>query len=718
MPRKEYKNKVLDARPDRLDLRDREYRPPLQSLPDAWPLREDYEELFKLYSNSKMVLDQGEEGACTGFGLAAVINYLFWRDLFDKNHGLVHSKKLDKKKVSSKMLYHMARVYDEWKGEDYEGSSCRGAMKGWHKHGVCHKDTWPHEHEIEKEDKKKYPSKGWSKEAIKNPLGAYYRINKDSVVDMQAAIKEVGAIYCSATIHKKWFLGKTKELQIIKYDPHNPNKIGGHAFAILGYNEDGFVVQNSWGEEWGYLGFAVLSYKDWVENGNDTWVAVRGARLSLTSSPHTFSNSSLQTISADYAQGNSQIIRTFKYSYEHKETMPWSEEEAYKHSLVIANDGRPKLTIVSESDPEKSAEVICNTYIKTWMKKSSKNRKIVVYAHGGLNDEEDSINRIRVMAPYFKANGIYPLFVTWKTGFLESISNQIEDKISDIFSGAGIDPSGTQAKGIFDKLQESIDRSIENFARKIVVKGVWSEMKENAKLASDRAVPGYPQHGNTKPGGMVIMARELKKLKDEFNCDIHMVGHSAGSILFGHWLDELTKRDLPVESLTLYAPACTVEFANKHYIKACNKNIIAKEKMFIHMMDNEREKADSVTVYKKSLLYLVSRALESIHKTPLLGMDAAWWDNMDAKEKEKEKKKDIFNHAQYSEMDKWAKFAKDIKRFTYGKSDSKVQTSLKDDYTDLAHGSFDNNIHIIEQTIRQIKGVKKLRYKVENLNGF
>ena len=706
MPKKVYKGKVLDARPDRLDLRDREYRPPLRSLPDAWPLREDYKQLFKIYTDNKMVLDQGKDGACTGFGLAAVINYLFWRDLFDASGGEIRTQDIEEKKVSSKMLYHMARVYDEWKGEDYEGSSCRGAMKGWHRHGVCNNNTWPHE--IDPKDKTKYPSENWSQEAVKNPLGAYYRINKDSIVDMQAAIREVGAIYCSATIHEGWWIDETKELKIIE---HSANKVGGHAFAILGYNEDGFVVQNSWGDEWGHLGFAVLKYKDWVENGSDAWVAVRGARLNLSSSPHTFSNSSLQTIGADYTEDNSQIIRTFNYPYKHKETVPWSEEEAYKHSLVIANDGRPKLTIVSEADPEKSAETICHTYIKAWMKKSSKNRKIVVYAHGGLNDEDASIDRIRIMAPYFKANGIYPLFVTWKTGFLESISNQIQEKVDDIFSGAGIDPSGARAKGIFDTLRESIDRSIENVARKLVAKGVWSEMKENAKLASDRAVPGYPQHGNPKPGGMVIMARELKKLKEEFGCDIHLVGHSAGSILFGHWLDELTKRDLPVESLTLYAPACTIEFANRHYIKACKKNIILKEKMFIHLMDDEREKADNVAVYKKSLLYLVSRALESIHKTPLLGMAAAW-DSTYAK------KNDIFNNAQYSEMAKWSKFANDIKLFTYNKSKSKVKTSRKNDYTNLAHGSFDNDINVIEETIKQIKGVEKLKFRVENLNGF
>jgi len=704
MPKKMYKNKLLDARPDRLDLRDREYRPPLESLPSSWPLKEDYDRLFKRYTECNMVLDQGQEGACTGFGLAAIINYLLWRDLVKVNDEAIDAKVMEEIKVSESMLYNMARIYDEWEGEDYEGSSCRGAMKGWHRHGVCRNKSWPF---IPGKESK--PEDTWSTEAIFNPLGAYYRINKDSVVDMQAAIKEVGAFYCSATVHQGWWLKTTKELSIIK---QNNNKIGGHAFAIVGYNPDGFIVQNSWGTKWGYLGFAIIPYNDWVENGNDAWVAVRGAEVKRSSSPHTFSNDSLQTVGADYTKTeNSSISRALRYSYNHDNVKPWSEEKAYQHTLVIGNDGRPKHTIVSQPNTEASAEIICYEYLKSWMQKNKQNRKVTIYAHGGLNSEKDSINRVRIMAPYFKENGIYPLFVTWKTGFMESITNQIEDKIHHIFSSAGIEPSSVRARGILDKLQDSIDRAIESFANKIAVKGVWSEMKENAKYASDRAVPGYPQHGNPKAGGMVIMSKALKKLQDEFNCEIHLVGHSAGSILFGHWLDELTKCKMQVESLTLYAPACTVAFANRHYINAYKKNTLKKSKTFIHMMDDERERADSVAIYKKSLLYLVSRALEDIHKTPLLGMAAAW-DMKYAKEK------DIYNHAQHAEMKRWLKNAKGIQFTEYDKSKSKVRTSLKDDYTDLSHGSFDNDINVVEGTIKQIKGVDKLKYRVENLNGF
>ncbi len=57
----------LDAFPDRIDLRDWFYQPALISLPDSLvscPL-----------IKPAMILDQGREGACTGFALAAVVNF-------------------------------------------------------------------------------------------------------------------------------------------------------------------------------------------------------------------------------------------------------------------------------------------------------------------------------------------------------------------------------------------------------------------------------------------------------------------------------------------------------------------------------------------------------------------------------------------------------------------------------------------------------------------
>ncbi|HEY2981199.1 MAG TPA: hypothetical protein VGJ22_08465, partial [Anaerolineales bacterium] len=106
----------LDARPDRLDLRDRPYDPPVVSLPDAWPPNDTVAKLLPLYVRSKLILDQGEDGACTGFGLACVVNYLLWI-----RQPPSRARKFEQ--ASPRMLYHLARFYDEWQGEDYEGSS-------------------------------------------------------------------------------------------------------------------------------------------------------------------------------------------------------------------------------------------------------------------------------------------------------------------------------------------------------------------------------------------------------------------------------------------------------------------------------------------------------------------------------------------------------------------------------------------------------------------
>ena len=92
-----YKERTFDARPDRIDLRDREYQPPLISLPEQYPPAEFIQSYFPDYAKqSELILDQGLEGACTGFGLAAVINYLNWKktitafELGELNANLIH----------------------------------------------------------------------------------------------------------------------------------------------------------------------------------------------------------------------------------------------------------------------------------------------------------------------------------------------------------------------------------------------------------------------------------------------------------------------------------------------------------------------------------------------------------------------------------------------------------------------------------------------------
>jgi len=703
-----FENITLDARPDRLDLRDREYRPHLKSLPSSYPVLEgawtSLDSLLECYANSQLILDQGKEGACTGFGLAATINYLIWRDAITESQPTDNEKDycidIRDQRVSERMLYQMARVYDEWDGEDYSGSSCRGAMKGWHRHGVCRKTYWPYA----RSGRFLKPKPGWEVDALATPLGAYYRVDHRSVVDMQSALTEAGALYCSASTHTGWHIENSSKIPVINYSS-NSTAAGGHAFCVVGYNKAGFMVQNSWGKKWGWNGFAIISYNDWVVNAYDAWVVARGVPVDAKRAPTTYSNSSLTALTNNRTdQGILQARSTRTKS----KTDPWSESRAYRHSLVLSNNGRPKHTVLHAKNPDASARKVCYDNLKSWLNADPKNRKLAIYAHGGLNDEESAIERVSVMAPYFYENDIYPLFVVWKTGLAETIQHTIADAYNTIVPGAG-------TSGIKEWVTDRTDTAIEVAARALHLKSIWTEIKENAKHASDSRVPGYSRGKSTRAGGMVILAKCLAELRELYpDLEIHIIGHSAGSILFGEWFRQLIRRNLTLSSVNLFAPACTIEFANRTYKHAVEKKVVNINDINIVNLDDEMERNDkSLVLYRKSLLYLVSRAFEDLHKMPLLGLDAAWFpENCKAKES------GGFHLSQKRVIETWTSFIKKGNKPTLlGRQHSQVKISAKPNYIDLSHGSFDNDIAIIERTIKTIRA-SKLIYKVTDLSNF
>ena len=327
---KSAKRKVtLDARPDRPDMRDRIYQPPLKSLPPQYPAPEFIQKHLPAYTKAGLILDQGQEGACTGFGLAGVINYQLYRQTVATGAPLPPP-------VSTRMLYHLARKYDEWPGEDYEGSSCRGAMKGWFHHGVCKEPLWRY-----RDDKGKAtfipPSDGWDIDAATRPVGAYYRIFTDSIADIQAALCEVGAVYVSSEVHKGWdkIASKAKSLPTIPWSAKDKPD-GGHAFVLVGYDHDGFIIQNSWGSGWGYHGFARVTYDDWLTHADDAWVAVMGAPIAarapaimLSSSPTSKTSSqSLPSGLVNGATANAVDVVPRKDV--------WGTKTAVEHALILA----------------------------------------------------------------------------------------------------------------------------------------------------------------------------------------------------------------------------------------------------------------------------------------------------------------------------------------------------------------------------------------------
>src|SRR4029077_19546772 len=89
-------------------------------------------------------------------------------------------------------------------------------------------------------------------------------------------------------------------------------------------------------------------------------------------------------------------------------------------------------------------------------------------------------------------------------------------------------------------------------------KSQWDEMKENAISASH---PG---------GGLALVADLLAELTRRFPAlRIHLVGHSAGSILFGGFIERLAsggQKSVDIETCTLWAPACQIDVLRQQYL--------------------------------------------------------------------------------------------------------------------------------------------------------
>jgi hypothetical protein len=699
MPKVRLKERLLDARPDRLDLRDFPYRPPLKNLPPEYPETAMLKRAFPRYASDKMVLDQGMEGACTGFGLAAVVNYLRWSRTRLAKGG---TRKTPPPKVSPRMLYHLARFYDEWPGEDYDGSSCRGALKGWHRHGVCEDRLWPYRNkagEVEFIE----PADGWDTNATQCPIGVYYRIDKSSVVDMQAAICEVGAIYCSGNVHAGWFAQKfplRNGIACIEA-PKGGENTGGHAFALVGYNRYGFIVQNSWGPKWGTKGFAILPYEDWVARGTDSWAVVLGAPIERAESPHYHET---QTLASRAAAGGAAIsLGGPKVPSVSAAVTPWDRDNAYRRAIVMGNNG----ALINRSVARQTISAFDHVVVEApteWCRTGAS--RLVLYAHGGLNSEEESVRRIQVMAPYFQANGAYPLFFTWRTGVFESLSGIFED------IHRGVEPSGAFRdvwRVVKDTVGEARDRAVEVACQTAGVRAIWSQMKQNAKAALDcpQKIAGTTGKVTAEKPTLVLLANNLARLKKALpKLEIHVVGHSAGSILLGYLFDAVRALDHPVtfDSCTLYAPACTVQFALDHFEPAMAPGgVLRKQDFHVELLSDERELGDTVGPYGKSLLYLVSRALEDQHKTPILGMANAW---------------DPSKRSAWSDdpaiqrgLKGWQTFWGTVRA---PREVTEPQVSNGVAAIPAAHGAFDNDVAVVTRTIERISG-RPLKHPVEQL---
>jgi pimeloyl-ACP methyl ester carboxylesterase len=288
-------------------------------------------------------------------------------------------------------------------------------------------------------------------------------------------------------------------------------------------------------------------------------------------------------------------------------------------------------------------------------------KRVLLYAHGGLVPENSAIQHAANNREATLKAEVYPLSFIWRTDAWSTIRNILRDAFSR-----------RRDEGLLDKAKDfmldRLDDTLEPLARVLGGKAMWDEMKENARLASSRA-----------KGAARMTAQILAGLASSGRIDeIHLVGHSAGSIFLAPLAARLAEKNIEIASLSLWAPACTLDLFNEVY-----KPLIeaGKIKSFdLYTLDDATERDDHcANLYNKSLLYLVSAAFEKRaripvvqkHGTPLLGL---------ARDVEREIPKKFW----------------DVNSRTWFTAPAHSETDARH------HGDFDNDVATLRSTLERI----------------
>jgi len=186
------------------------------------------------------IKNQGTVGSCVAHSLAEVAEY----------HNFKQLQNDDKMSVGF--------IYGDRRNSTNKGSGMytREALSNMRKYGTTKYEDFPYNKETpeiislfndnydELKDK-----------AYPNRFSTYFKLNSDD--DIKYALMNYGPVVFAMNWHNDIRMGFDGVI-ITGQDPSDV--AGGHCMVIYGWNENGWLIQNSWGKGWGKEGTAVLPY--------------------------------------------------------------------------------------------------------------------------------------------------------------------------------------------------------------------------------------------------------------------------------------------------------------------------------------------------------------------------------------------------------------------------------------------------------------------------
>jgi hypothetical protein len=243
----------------------------------------------------------------------------------------------------------------------------------------------------------------------------------------------------------------------------------------------------------------------------------------------------------------------------------------------------------------------------------------------------------------------------WETDLWSTLKNRFEDKLKEVLRPTG---------GVWEQMQKFWNERLERLLSPLGTR-IWGEMKQNAEAISS----------NRKSGARILYELTRRPNWQAANpMRLHLIGHSAGSIVHSHVVDRLGKAGWTFDSLNFLAPAVTVAEFDRLVRPQFQAGTVKLLRQF-HLTDSAEQQDPTckpILGYGRSLLYLVSGSFEGGVRVPILGMEKYF--------------------------DVWKQDAK-LKNM-------EVYTAPSDATDSTTHGGFDDDNRTMPSLIRAIKRAK------------
>lgn len=254
------------------------------------------------------------------------------------------------------------------------------------------------------------------------------------------------------------------------------------------------------------------------------------------------------------------------------------------------------------STSEKDVNTLFDTHLAKALadaKKDKRKLRILIWAHGGLVNEPGALDHVLRHHKQWLSVDVYPVYFVWETGFMTALRSKL-----------GWDK---EERGWKDWISAPTDWALEKVAY-YPGNAIWGQIKQ------------YAADAVKADGGALYAAKKLAGfINTSTNADhieLLACGHSAGSNFHSFFIPTALRAGVPgFKELFLLAPAITSEDFESRLAGLIGKDKgIGRSTMFT--MNEKTELADNCfKIYRKSLLYFISRSFEPGVPTPILGLE-------------------------------------------------------------------------------------------------